>query len=263
MAGSLSPMIDADGESRSDHKSFWDRGYAGLLAIEDMDADFNLYYHTVNDTLAHVNPAYFSAFARAALGTVAHLAAPLGRAPFCLIEVAHSDWAPGSGIGAGVFHAVREEGASATGPDGHDLTAFDAPASPNTKGLKIASAPYGVDLRRDARMGGNTLVFGATLSAVNTDGGGVSASTQLRFAFLTAPETNWAYTANIHVDGRYTAAARDFDCVTNLRTVVTDSGYGYLALPPLLNVSNGMACGTCKITMRCLDVPRATVVFIH
>lgn len=112
-------------------------------------------------------------------------------------------------------------------------------------------------------MGGNKLVFSATLSAVNTDEGGVSASTQLRFAFLTAPETNWAYTADIHVDGRYTAAARDFDCVTNLRTVVTDSGYGYLALPPLLNVSNGMACGTCEITMRCLDVPRATVVFIR
>ena len=77
LSGSLTPIIDADNESASDHSSFWDRGYPAILAIEDDDADFNDYYHTSNDRLANLNLPYFTAFVKASVGTAAHLAGPL------------------------------------------------------------------------------------------------------------------------------------------------------------------------------------------
>jgi hypothetical protein len=72
----LTPIIDPDGISASDHYSFWQAGYPALLAIEDDVADFNAYYHTVNDNLSHVNLAYFTSFVKASVGTAAHLAKP-------------------------------------------------------------------------------------------------------------------------------------------------------------------------------------------
>ncbi len=71
----LSPdvLIDDWLGNYSDNKSFWDRGYAAVLAIEDAD-DFTPYYHTTDDTLATLNIPYFTQFVRAAVGTAAHLA---------------------------------------------------------------------------------------------------------------------------------------------------------------------------------------------
>ena len=77
MSGVLTPLITADGENRSDHSSFWDQGYAAILAIEDDYSDFNDYYHTVNDNLSHINLTYFTNFVKASVGTAAHLARPL------------------------------------------------------------------------------------------------------------------------------------------------------------------------------------------
>lgn len=74
----LTPIIAADGESASDHSSFWNVGYAAILAIEDDYDDFNAYYHTSNDNLAHINLTYFTNFVKASVGTAAHLARPLG-----------------------------------------------------------------------------------------------------------------------------------------------------------------------------------------
>lgn len=59
----------------SDNKSFWNQGYAAILAIEDGD-DFNPYYHTVNDHVAALDLDYFTAFVRAAVGTFAHVGCP-------------------------------------------------------------------------------------------------------------------------------------------------------------------------------------------
>ena len=56
----------------SDNASFWNRGYAAILAIED-DDDLTPYYHTTSDTLATLNMPYFTTFARASLGTLLHL----------------------------------------------------------------------------------------------------------------------------------------------------------------------------------------------
>ncbi|MCA9950187.1 MAG: glutaminyl-peptide cyclotransferase [Anaerolineales bacterium] len=56
----------------SDNKSFWDEGIAAILAIEDND-DFTPYYHTTQDTPSTLNVDYYEAFARAAVGTFAHM----------------------------------------------------------------------------------------------------------------------------------------------------------------------------------------------
>ncbi len=78
LSSALMPIVDADGESASDHASFWQRGYPAVLAIEDDDDDFNDYYHTANDRLANLNLPYFTAFVKASVGTAAHLARPFG-----------------------------------------------------------------------------------------------------------------------------------------------------------------------------------------
>ena len=72
----LAPIVDPDGESASDHSSFWSRGWPGILAIEDDVSDFTPYYHTVNDTISTLNPVYYTNFVKASVATAAHLAVP-------------------------------------------------------------------------------------------------------------------------------------------------------------------------------------------
>lgn len=58
----------------SDHAPFWDAGAAALLAIE---SDFSPYYHSVDDTLDKLDPAFFTGVAKASLGLLAELAQPV------------------------------------------------------------------------------------------------------------------------------------------------------------------------------------------
>ncbi len=72
----LVPEIIPNGMDRSDHVSFWHQGYAAILGIEDYypDAhDFNPYYHSNEDRLQRLNLEYFTEFAKASLGTFAHM----------------------------------------------------------------------------------------------------------------------------------------------------------------------------------------------
>jgi hypothetical protein len=66
----------------SDHASFWDNGYAALMAIEDEPLR-NPNYHTTRDTLDTLNLDFCAQATRAALATTAILAQPvrLGPAP--------------------------------------------------------------------------------------------------------------------------------------------------------------------------------------
>ena len=85
LSGNLAPILDQDVDGVSDHASFWNRGYAGILAIEDDWNDFNDFYHTTNDTVAHINATYFTNYLKASVGTLAHLAeyvAPIDRLRF-------------------------------------------------------------------------------------------------------------------------------------------------------------------------------------
>ncbi|MDQ1353711.1 MAG: family peptidase, partial [Acidobacteriota bacterium] len=74
LSSGLSPIITADGESRSDHASFWSNGYSAILGIEDHINDMTPYYHTTSDTVSTLNWTYFVNFVKAAVGTASHLA---------------------------------------------------------------------------------------------------------------------------------------------------------------------------------------------
>jgi hypothetical protein len=72
----LTPQIRQDNLRFSDHAPFWDRGFPALLAIEDWD-DHTPNYHRTSDQLENLHIPYYTAFARAALATFAHMAGPL------------------------------------------------------------------------------------------------------------------------------------------------------------------------------------------
>jgi len=76
LSGDLSPVVDPDGITASDHASFWNQGFAAVLAIEDDQDDFNNYYHTANDRRQYLDPVYYTAYTKASIATVAHLAGP-------------------------------------------------------------------------------------------------------------------------------------------------------------------------------------------
>lgn len=83
----LVPEIVVPGTTRSDHASFWNAGYAAILAIEDFypdSHDFNPHYHTDEDRLEALDLEYFAELTRAAVGTVAHLG--------CLVENGPCRW---------------------------------------------------------------------------------------------------------------------------------------------------------------------------
>jgi len=77
------------GSEYSDHASFWNAGYGAILLIED-DADFNAYYHSVNDLITHFNHAYYLKSAKLSYATLASFALNLNmqiiHTPFASID---------------------------------------------------------------------------------------------------------------------------------------------------------------------------------
>ncbi len=74
LSSNLTPILDADGITQSDHSAFWNNGYSAILGIEEHDADMTPYYHTTSDTVSTLNMTYFTNFVKAGVGTAAHLA---------------------------------------------------------------------------------------------------------------------------------------------------------------------------------------------
>jgi hypothetical protein len=72
LSSEITPEIVPDAIWASDHSRFWNKGYPAVLAIEDWQ-DFNDFYHTTNDALRNVNMPYYTAFAKASLGTCAQI----------------------------------------------------------------------------------------------------------------------------------------------------------------------------------------------
>lgn len=70
----LDPIIKDPGITASDHAPFWARNYSAILLIEEDVADFNSYYHTVNDVWTHFNQPYFLKSAQLAITTFANFA---------------------------------------------------------------------------------------------------------------------------------------------------------------------------------------------
>jgi hypothetical protein len=83
----ISPTTADPITTRSDHSSFWRRGYPAILVTEDMD-DFNPNYHSADDLLENIQDFnYYAEMIKASLGTLAHLG--------CLVE---DGWGTVSGI---------------------------------------------------------------------------------------------------------------------------------------------------------------------
>jgi hypothetical protein len=259
MRHELEPMIAQHsggfwGQSVSDYGSFWAAGFPAVWVQEDSGSSYPS-IHTTDDTLQTLNAEYFSAMVKAIVGTAAHLAHPIGRKTLDIIEVANSDWTPDSGIGGGVFRAKHEEGASEIDGDPRDLAWSNAQTNPNQKWLRVQTEPHGVALQTDARPASSETMLQAKLLGGDTTGTGLSCSNQLRFGFLTPPNSNRVYLVRIHVDGRYVAGAADYNCITNLHEVVAVGGF--LQLPNLTNLPDGAVYGTCDITARFLNMEPA------
>jgi len=125
MSGALTPIIDPDGISASDHYPFWQSGYPALLAIEDDVDDFNAFYHTINDNLSHINLTYFTNFVKASVGTAAHLARPLN----AVLQGTVSDLnttLPISGVQIVAAAGITRTGSAVTNSNGqYDLLLLD------------------------------------------------------------------------------------------------------------------------------------------
>jgi len=245
LAERLQPVIVPDsGMTYSDHASFWNEGYPAILAIEHYPEDFNPYYHTFNDSLAHINTNYFTAFAQAAVGALAHLAGPVEPRPFDVVRVISGDWsATNRSFGAAIFHAVHREGAGETN-DAFDVTYASLPANTNLAWPVLVTQPDGEDLVTDCRAATSESLFRGDLIMASPFGASVSCTNRLRFVFLTPPSPHRIYTARIRSDG-------GFLCVTHLRSLAANGGF--VELPPLWNVTNGAVYGACDIAARFLE----------
>lgn len=92
----LTPNIFQDNIQYSDHASFWDRGYAAILGIED-DDDFTPYYHTTGDTRSTLNKNYFTSFIQASIGTFVYMGGLLPPSGHIAGTVKNAQGAPVSG----------------------------------------------------------------------------------------------------------------------------------------------------------------------
>jgi hypothetical protein len=74
-------VLESGATNRSDHGSFWRHNYPAVLVIEDTEYgatnDFNPHYHSVNDTLSHLDLSYAKRIAQAVIGAAAQLAEPV------------------------------------------------------------------------------------------------------------------------------------------------------------------------------------------
>jgi hypothetical protein len=90
----LEPTVHIDGstEELSGNQSFWNEGYAAILAIE---GDLTPHYHKTSDTLANLNMEYYTEFVKASLGTFAHMTGCLiGEEPQpTFVDVPFDHWA--------------------------------------------------------------------------------------------------------------------------------------------------------------------------
>jgi hypothetical protein len=258
LSDNITPVIIPDTSIWfSDHSKFWNQGYSAILAIEAYGSDFNPYYHTSNDTLSRFNMPYFTAFVRAAVGTVAHLAGPAEASGADCIRVVSGDWTPGSTLGASLFHA-RHDPLAAEGQDGYDWAWEDNPANPYPLWLQLSSASAGTLLATDSRNTNSESFFRGMLRFAAPAGVVTTCTSHLRFSFLSSPLPERYYSLRVTLDPQFTVDQSAFLCVTNLRDLVALGGF--LELPPLVGLTNGAVYGTFDLATRFVNSSASTCV---
>lgn len=251
----LATVVKADSINNSDHRSFWNQNYPAVDGTEDYTSDMNPYYHTVNDTLARFNMAYFTDAVRATVAALADLARLTGSTLAVVLEVANSDWSTTSGVGGSTLLTRHLPGADELGPEALDLALSNAAPNPNPRWLKVATAPYGIELAADSRPMFSESVFAVALAAEAGAGLTVTCDNRLRFDFLSPPAPDRIYLARVQANEEFTPGHSPFLCITNLREVVACGGY--VQLPGVAGASPGDQYGTCEIASRFLDTTAA------
>jgi hypothetical protein len=131
----------------------------------------------------------------------------------------------------------------------------DAPTPPFGTWLKPFSFMAGQVLQTEARPDADEVWFAISLSVVTTNTGGLSSSNRVQVDFLAAPRADRIYLTRVTNDPAFTQPATPFLCVTNLRSLTAQGGQ--LALPDLLNASNGAVYGACDLVVRKLNTDRS------
>jgi hypothetical protein len=96
-------ILTSSATGASDHSSFWNYGYHALLAIENYGGDFNPYYHSSDDNIAHIRMNYYYNYTKAALGAISELAVPIGACDYRVGDINND----GTVIGSDVTYGVR------------------------------------------------------------------------------------------------------------------------------------------------------------
>ena len=157
----------------SDNKSFWDKGYASILAIEDYYGDETPYYHTSSDTLATVDIAYYTEFIKASLATFTHLSG-------CLV----------TGSSPAVPAAPTSLTATAASNNQINLTWADNDSSENGYKVERCTGAGCTDFTQIATVAGNVTNYANT---------GLNASTSYSYrvrAFNAAGNSEYSNTAS-------------------------------------------------------------------
>lgn len=129
-APGLHPKVfTRNADTRSDHASFWDRGYPAVLVAEDWD-EASPHYHTPQDTLDTLNMDYCTAVARAAVGTLGELAG-----------LAEADLSSSRKVGAVASPILGSVAYTITLQNSGTLTATTTLSDPLAAGLTLAGNP--------------------------------------------------------------------------------------------------------------------------
>jgi len=161
----------------------------------------------------------------------------------------------GGDVGGSVMvkhHALGSQ----EGQDTGDGRWSDQPDNPLNQWLKIFTEPYGEQLKVDGRGLDSETAYQAKLTTVDKLGSGVSCTNRLRFVFIDGPDQDRLYTVKVHIDAQYTPTGQDFDLVTDIRQVIANGGY--IDLPGIVNVPDGVVYGTVDVSCRFLRKPEIT-----
>jgi PKD repeat protein len=175
LSSGLSPIIDSDGITASDHSPFWNKGFSAILAIEDDVNDFCDYYHTTSDQISTLNMTYYTNYVKASIGTAAHLARVVG----------------GNTLSAAFTHTTSMLEATftdiSTAPDGETISGWswnfgDGATSTSQNPVHTYATP-----------GTYTVTLEITDSAAGTDSTDVSVTVTDTLTYCSTAGSNYSY----------------------------------------------------------------------
>lgn len=240
----LSFLLDIAGVGTSDQISFGRQGFPAVWFYDGGGSPI----HSPKDTVASLDMEYLTANVRAIAGTAAHLARPVGYQQTSILEVANSNWIPGSALRAGRLWLKLAPGASGLlDPADKPLPAVNL----QNWGLAVYTEPYGTPLEWDSRPPDSDSMYRLKLAVAGSPNLGFSSGSRLRFTFHTPPEPERLYLARVRLEGRYTASGQDYEQIADLRDVVAAGGF--LEIPSLRNVPGGTVYGSCEVSSRLRD----------